>query len=144
MPDFISTSETITLSSQGHDQLIDITDQVNQFVSQCGVDQGQVTVFVPGATASVTTIEYEPGLIQDMPALLEELIPIKRNWEHNQTWGDGNGGSHIRATLIGPSLTIPVIEGSLTLGTWQQIIVIDHDVRPRQRQVVLQVVGSIE
>ncbi len=141
MSDFISTSETFNLSSHGHDQIIDITEKVNRFVTESGVDQGQVTVFVPGATASVTTIEYEPGLVQDIPALLEELIPIKKNWAHNQTWGDGNGGSHIRATLIGPSLTIPIIEGQMTLGTWQQIIVIDHDVRPRNRKVVLQVIG---
>lgn len=143
MSDFISVAETLSIKTQGHDQIIDITEQVRRFVDDQGVQSGQVTVFTPGATASVTSVEYEPGLVEDIPKLLEELMPIKRNWAHNQTWGDGNGGSHLRATLIGPSMTIPVVNGELTLGTWQQIIIIDHDVRSRQRQVVLQLVGTV-
>ena len=142
MPDFISTSKTYSIKTQGHDQIIDITDRVIRFVEESGVQSGQVTIFTPGAIASVTTIEYEPGLLQDIPALLDELIPIKKNWAHNQTWGDGNGGSHIRATLIGPSMSVPVIDGEMTLGTWQQIIVIDHDVKSRNRQIVLQIIGQ--
>lgn len=142
MADLIAVSETLTIATQGHDQIIDITEQLNGFVAASGADQGQVTVFVPGATASVSTIEMEPGLERDLPQLLEELIPFKRAWAHNQTWGDGNGGSHLRAALIGPSLTIPIIQGQLTLGTWQQVILIDHDIRARQRQVVLQIIGQ--
>jgi secondary thiamine-phosphate synthase enzyme len=138
----INTARLISFSTQGRDEMHDITAEARTFVADSGLVQGQLTVFVPGATASVTTIEMEPGLMQDLPRLLEALIPMKKAWQHNQTWGDDNGGSHLRASLIGPSLTIPVMDGGLTLGTWQQIIVIDHDVRPRKRQVVLQALGS--
>lgn len=142
MPNFISTSETIQLNTDGYDQIIDVTDQVRRFVGQSGVVSGQVTIFIPGETASITTIEYEPGLVEDIPKLLEEWMPYKRDWAHNQTWGDGNGGSHLRAAFIGPSLVVPVVQGEMTLGTWQQIVVIDHDVRPRQRKVVFQIIGQ--
>lgn len=138
----IITTRMLNLSTQGRDHILDITEEVRTFINGCGMGDGQVTVFVPGATASVTTIEMEPGLIQDLPRLLEDLIPINKAWQHNQSWGDGNGGSHLRASLIGPSLTIPVLEGGLILGTWQQIVVVDHDVRPRKRKVVLQALGN--
>lgn len=131
----------ITLATQGKDQILDVTDELRKLVTQSHIQEGQATVFTPGATASITTVEYEPGLLSDIPRLLEELIPISRDWAHNQTWGDGNGGSHLRAALIGPSLTVPVLQGELTLGTWQQVVVIDHDTRGRQRRVVMQVLG---
>ena len=134
-------TKEIAIHTQGHDHILDVTPDVQSVLEHSSITEGQVTVFTPGATASVTTIEYEPGLVKDIPELLEALIPFKRAWQHNQTWGDGNGGSHIRAALIGPSLTIPVVEGVLTLGTWQNIVVIDHDTRSRNRRVVIQVIG---
>ncbi|MEW6517706.1 MAG: secondary thiamine-phosphate synthase enzyme YjbQ [candidate division FCPU426 bacterium] len=132
----------LALSTQGHDHVLDVTDALRALVAGSGVKEGQAVVFVPGATASVTTLEYEPGLLEDLPALLEELMPAQRDWRHNRTWGDGNGASHLRAALIGPSLTVPVVNGELVLGTWQQAVVIDHDRRPRERRVVLQIIGS--
>jgi secondary thiamine-phosphate synthase enzyme len=135
-------SRQLEVQTQGRDQIIDVTESLKTLLSESRVQAGLATVFTPGATASVTTVEYEPGLVEDIKILLEELIPWKRDWEHNRTWGDGNGGSHLRAALIGPSLTVPVVQGELTLGTWQQIVVIDHDTRPRSRKVVLQVMGT--
>ncbi len=131
----------ITLATQGGDQILDVTDDLRKLLAQSSIQEGQAAVFTPGSTASVTTVEYEPGLLRDLPRLLEELIPIRRDWAHNQTWGDGNGGSHLRAALLGPSLSVPVIKGELALGTWQQVVVIDHDTRGRQRRVILQVLG---
>lgn len=132
----------LALSTLGQDQALDVTDDLRRLVTESGIREGQATVFVPGATASVTTLEYEPGLLQDLPAVLNALIPAGRAWQHNRTWGDGNGASHLRAALIGPSLTVPVVNGALTLGTWQQVVLIDHDTRPRDRRVILQVIGS--
>jgi secondary thiamine-phosphate synthase enzyme len=132
----------LALSTLGQDQALDVTDDLRRLVTESGIREGQATVFVPGATASVTTLEYEPGLLQDLPAVLNALIPAGRAWQHNRTWGDGNGASHLRAALIGPSLTVPVVNGALTLGTWQQVVVVDHDTRPRDRRVILQVIGS--
>jgi len=131
----------LTIPTSGHDHILDLTSAVQELLEKSGIQEGQATVFTPGATASVTTIEFESGLLKDISTLLEELIPFKRQWEHNQTWGDGNGGSHLRAALLGPSLTVPVVAGRLTLGTWQQIVVIDHDTHARQRKVILQVMG---
>jgi secondary thiamine-phosphate synthase enzyme len=135
-------TKEISFRTDGHDHIQDITPDVQTVLEQSDIAEGQVTVFTPGSTASVTTIEYEPGLVKDIPELLEEVIPFKRSWQHNQTWGDGNGGSHIRAALIGPSLTVPVLDRAMTLGTWQQIVVIDHDTRGRSRRVVIQVLGQ--
>lgn len=132
----------LALSTLGQDQALDVTDDLRRLVTESGIREGQATVFVPGATASVTTLEYEPGLLQDLPAVLNALIPAGRAWQHDRTWGDGNGASHLRAALIGPSLTVPVVNGALTLGTWQQVVVVDHDTRPRDRRVILQVIGS--
>lgn len=132
----------LSLSTHGQDHVLDVTDHVRAFLAESGIQDGQAVVFAPGATASVTTLEYEPGLLQDLPAVLDALIPAGRAWQHNRTWGDGNGASHLRAALIGPSLTIPVVNGALTLGTWQQVVVVDHDMRPRDRRVILQVIGS--
>lgn len=132
----------LLLSTRGEDQVLDVTESLRSLLAESGVREGQAVVFTPGATASVTTLEYEPGLLQDLPALLEKLIPAGQAWQHDRTWGDGNGASHLRAALIGPSLAVPVVKGELVLGTWQQVVVIDHDRRPRERRVVLQVIGS--
>ena len=132
----------ITLSTKGRDQVIDITGEVQEIVNQAKIDNGLATVFVHGSTASVTTTEYEPGLVKDIKNMDEKLIPSDVSYAHDAAWGDANGYAHLRASLYGPSLSIPVEKGALTLGTWQQIIVIDHDHRPREREIVVQVMGE--
>jgi secondary thiamine-phosphate synthase enzyme len=106
------------------------------------LSEGQITVFAPGATAGITTIEYEPGLIRDFPEALEKIAPSSKRYHHDDTWGDGNGHGHVRASLIGPSLTVPFQKGRLLLGTWQQIVLVDCDTRPRKRDVAVQVMGE--
>lgn len=135
-------TEQLTISTQGNSEVVDITDRVAKFVSSKKIREGQVTVFVAGSTASVTTTEFEPGLRQDLPALFERLAPEKSRYHHDETWHDGNGHSHVRATLLGPSIIVPFSKGKLLLGTWQQIVLIDFDNRPRERSVVLQLIGS--
>lgn len=135
-------NKTIRLQTKGKDHVLDITSEVENVVSETKVKNGIVTVFIPGSTASVTTIEYEPGLIKDIKAVDEKLIPSTVSYAHDATWGDANGYAHLRASFIGPSLTVPIVNGELTLGTWQQIIVIDHDNRPRSREVIIQVIGE--
>ena len=132
---------SVEFSSRGNADIIRITDEVREHVAASGVGNGTVTVFAPGATGAVTTIEYEPGVIEDVQDVLETLTPSDRMWRHNINNGDGNGHSHIRAALVGPSVTIPVVEGRLTLGTWQEIAFCDFDARPRERTVVVQVMG---
>ena len=138
----ITKNEFIKLSTKGNDHVVDLTQEVGEFLAASKVKEGQLTVFVPGSTASVTTIEYEPGLIKDIVELGNRLAPRGKSYAHDDTWGDGNGHAHLRATTIGPSLTIPVVEGNLTLGTWQQIVVIDHDNKSRTRKIVLSVLGE--
>ena len=135
-------TRTFSLDTKGGGDMIDVTGRVGEFLAQTGLRHGSVTVFVPGATGGVTTIEYESGLVHDFSALMEELAPSRRDWAHNERWGDGNGNSHIRASLVGPSLTVPVKDCTLMLGTWQQIVVIDFDARPRKRQIVFQAMGE--
>jgi secondary thiamine-phosphate synthase enzyme len=135
-------SKRIKLQTKGRDHVIDVTGEVEEAVSGSKIKNGTVTVFVHGSTASVTTIEYEPGLVKDIKGLDEKLIPSNVTYAHDATWGDANGYAHLRASLIGPSLTVPVVSGSMTLGTWQQIIVIDHDNRPRSREIIIQVMGE--
>jgi secondary thiamine-phosphate synthase enzyme len=132
----------LKLQTKGRDHVIDITGQVEEAVLESKIKNGIVTVFVHGSTASITTIEYEPGLVKDIKELDEKIIPSNVTYAHDATWGDANGYAHLRASLIGPSLTVPVESGSMTLGTWQQIIVIDHDNRPRSRQIIVQVLGE--
>jgi secondary thiamine-phosphate synthase enzyme len=120
----------------------DITSQVAEIVLDSGLDAGIVTVFCPGATGGLTTIEYEDGVVTDLRQVLDELIPYDRDYQHHKRWGDDNGAAHIRAALIGPSLTVPFVERQLTLGTWQQIVFINLDTRPRSRRVVVQVMGE--
>ncbi len=130
------------VATQGHTHVVDITDQVRRAVAESGLQHGIVTVFVPHSTCGVSTIEYEPGCIQDLQDLFARWIPEDRPYAHNRRWGDGNGHAHLRATLLGPSLTVPFVDGRLQLGTWQQIILVDFDVRPRQRRVICQILGE--
>ena len=137
----ISTCQEFQIETQGHSQTLDITTPVLRIVEHQGLAEGLVTVFVPGATASVTTLEYEPGAVSDLGQAVEEMAPEGEVYKHDARWGDGNGFSHVRAALLGPSLCVPVSQGQLCLGTWQQIVVLDHDNRPRQRRVLVQVMG---
>ena len=135
-------SKRLKLSTQGKDQVIDITNEIAEAVKKSKIKNGIVTVFIFGSTASITTIEYEPGLVKDLKAFDEKLVPSNVSYAHDETWGDANGYAHLRASLIGPSITVPIVSGLMTLGTWQQIIVIDHDNRPRSREVIIQIMGE--
>jgi len=135
-------TRSIKISTKGKDDVVDITPEVGKLVSGSKLKSGIVNVFISGSTASVTTLEYEPGLIKDIKDLGERIAPSNEDYAHNATWGDGNGHSHIRASVIGPSLTVPFSEGKLMLGTWQQIVVIDHDTRSRSREIAVQIMGE--
>ena len=134
---------TLTLEKQtkGFTDIIDITVDIEDLVKQSNILEGLVTVFVPGSTGSITTVEYEPGLLEDLPEFFEKIIPQNVTYNHDRTWGDGNGYAHLRASLLGPSLSIPIVKGKMTLGTWQQIIFIDFDNRSRRRNIVVQIIG---
>ena len=134
--------ETIKISTIGFCDVIDITQKVADVVFNSEINEGMVNVFISGSTAGITTIENEPGAIKDFQELIERLVPPDKDYHHNLKWGDGNGFSHLRASLLGPSLTIPVEDKELCLGTWQQIVVIDFDNRSRQREVIVVVVGE--
>lgn len=134
--------ETVEVATEGFSDVVDLSGQVAGVVSRSGVRNGQVSVYAVGSTASVTTIEFEPALVEDMRELLGELVPADRRSRHSETWGDDNGFSHMRATLMGPGITLAVEEGVPVTGTWQQVVVIDHDNRPRRRRVRIQVVGQ--
>ncbi len=135
-------SGSIKISTKGKDDVIDITSKVADIVSGSKIKSGLVNVFVSGSTASVTTIEYEPGLVKDIKKLGERIAPSNEDYAHNEKWGDGNGHSHIKASVIGPSLTVPFSGGKLMVGTWQQIVVIDHDTRARSRDIAVQIMGE--
>lgn len=132
----------VFLSTSGFTDIKDITLFLNDFLSESKLSNGHLIAFVPGATGGLTTIEYEPGLLMDFPELMEKLAPMKASYHHDNTWHDGNGYAHLRASLIGPSITIPFENGKLVLGTWQQVIFIDFDNRPRQRQIHIQINGE--
>ncbi|MCD4774773.1 MAG: secondary thiamine-phosphate synthase enzyme YjbQ [Candidatus Aegiribacteria sp.] len=132
---------TITVSTAGFSDIINISGEVQSTVSASGINNGLVAVTVIGSTASVTTIEYEPALVQDMKEMLENMISKNARSRHSETWGDDNGFSHMRATLMGPGITLPVVDGKVLTGTWQQIVVIDHDNRQRKRDIRIQVSG---
>jgi secondary thiamine-phosphate synthase enzyme len=134
--------EQITLATTGHGHMHDLTEKVTAIVQASGVRVGTVHVFNVGSTASIGTIEFEPGLEHDLPAILDKLIPPSRSYGHEQAWHDGNGHSHLQATLLGPSLTVPVSDGRLVLGTWQQVFHLECDVKPRRRVVVVTVIGE--
>ncbi len=119
----------------------DITNDVQNAVRESGVKNGIVTIFVPGSTGSVSTMEYEPGLLKDIPRALETIAPSNIDYEHHKTWHDDNGKSHVRATIMGPSIVVPIVDGRVIHGTWQQIVFLNFDTRPRRRQVVLQIMG---
>jgi secondary thiamine-phosphate synthase enzyme len=135
-------TEKISLSTQGFTDVHDLTPQVHNVLKRNGLQNGVVTVFVSGSTAGITTIEYEPGLLKDLPAAFEKLAPMNLRYHHDDTWEDGNGYAHVRAALLGPSLVVPFAKGELLLGTWQQIVLVDFDNRPRRREVVLQFMGE--
>jgi secondary thiamine-phosphate synthase enzyme len=135
-------SETISLSTKGFSDIIDITDRVDSVVGHSKIKDGLVTVFCPGSTGSITTIEYESGVLRDLQKAIERVAPPNIPYEHDRRWGDGNGFSHVRAALMKPSLSIPIIRGKLTLGTWQQIVFIDFDNRKRERNIIVQIMGE--
>jgi len=120
----------------------DLTEEVEAFVRECGVSEGWVLVFTPGSTAGVTTIEYESGCLEDLTRAVEQLAPSDADYAHNRRWGDGNGYAHVRAALLGPSLTLPIHKGRVARGTWQQIVLCDFDNRPRTRKVLVEVLGA--
>ena len=132
----------LTLQTRGNCDIQDITPQVEGAVGDSGLGSGIVTIFCPGATGGLTTIEYESGVVADLQQILDEIAPPDRDYRHHLRWHDDNGHAHVRAALVGPSLTVPFVEGRLTLGTWQQIVFLDFDTRPRSRQVVLQILGE--
>lgn len=135
-------TDRFSISSKGNSEVLDITDRVQAVISKHKLSEGQATVFVVGSTASITTTEFEPGLRRDIPEALERIAPQNHRYHHDDTWHDGNGHAHVRASVMGCSLTIPFLDGQLMLGTWQQIVLVDHDNRPRQRTVVVQVIGE--
>ncbi|MFZ2357383.1 MAG: secondary thiamine-phosphate synthase enzyme YjbQ [Candidatus Omnitrophota bacterium] len=135
-------NEKIVLSTKGNPDLIDITAKVAGILTSSGMKKGSLTVFVVGSTAAITTFEYESGLVSDMRDLYEKLIPQNNHYSHDDTWGDANGFSHLRAALQGPSLTVPFEGAKLILGTWQQIVLAEFDNRPRKREVVVQIIGE--
>jgi len=133
---------SISLNTRGDADIHDITDAIADVISKSGLKAGTVTVFCPSSTSALTTIEYESGAVSDLKRLFEEIVPQNREYAHNARWHDGNGHSHVRAALLGPSLTIPFVEGQLTLGTWQQVIYLDFDNKPRKRDLVVQMIGE--
>jgi len=135
-------SATISLSTKGFSDILDITHHVNGVIDRSKIENGLVTVFCPGSTGAVTTIEYESGVLKDLQKAIEKIVPSNIPYEHDKRWGDGNGFSHVRAALMKPSLTIPLTKGRLTLGTWQQIVFIDFDNRRRERSILIQVMGK--
>lgn len=132
----------IVVSTSADTDIHDLTPEVKRALAESGVTEGQVLVFTPGSTAGITTIEFEDGALADFQRVLDEIAPSDGHYEHNQRWGDGNGYSHVRSALVGGSFTVPVVGGRLVLGTWQQVVLCDFDNRPRQRRVLLQVMGS--
>ncbi len=138
----VVVTKMLSFQSKGRDDMIDITSSVQDALTSSRLTSGIVTVFVPGSTASVTTIEYEPGLLKDFPRAMEKLAPREAHYDHDARWGDGNGHSHVRASTIGPSLVVPFQNGRLMLGTWQQIVFVDFDNRPRARNVIVQAMGE--
>ncbi len=132
----------IEVETQGNADVFDLTSQVADLIAHSGITQGLVTVFSPSSTSSITTIEYESGALADLRRALEEIAPSDRDYQHNQRWGDGNGHAHLRSALLRTSFSVPLINGNMTLGTWQQILFIDFDVRPRSRRLVVQILGQ--
>jgi secondary thiamine-phosphate synthase enzyme len=135
-------TDTVSVSTRGESQMLDLTGRVQEVVERHAFREGAALVFVSGSTAGLTTVEYEPGLVEDLPAAFERIAPRGLRYKHEDTWHDGNGHSHVRASLLGPSITVPFKDGQLLLGTWQQIVLLDFDNRPRQRELVVQLSGE--
>jgi secondary thiamine-phosphate synthase enzyme len=135
-------SERITLDTSGNGDFLDITDNVARSLAKSGLQAGYVLVFVAGSTAGITTFEYEPGLVADLKEFLQRMAPTGKHYHHDDTWGDANGFSHVRASFIGPSLTVPFERSKLLLGTWQQIVLAEFDNRPRHREIIVQIIGE--
>ena len=135
-------NKEIQFNTQGHGHVLDITDEVRHQVRESGLGSGIVTLFSPSSTSALTTIEFESGAVHDLQQLFERIAPADLEYRHNLRWGDGNGHSHVRHALLGPSLTIPFMDGRLTLGTWQQIVFVDFDNRSRARSLVVQILGE--
>lgn len=135
-------TDGVEISTKGHTDIVDITGDVSDILTRGGLTQGILTVFVSGSTAGVTTIEFEPGLLQDLPEAFQKIAPTGVTYHHDATWGDGNGYAHVRAALLGCSLTVPFTDGRMRLGTWQQIVIIDFDNRSRNRRIVVQMMGE--
>ncbi len=136
------STKKLSLNTKGNPDLINITEELSKALESSGLKNGSVTVFVVGSTAAITSFEYEPGLVRDVQELFEKIIPSNKQYNHDETWGDANGFSHLRASLQGPSLVVPFEAGKLLLGTWQQVVLAEFDNRPRQRQVIIQVIGE--
>lgn len=136
------STESIKIQSKGENDMIDLTEKISDVVTKSGIANGSIIIFVSGSTGSITTIEFEPGLIQDFPEMLKRVAPKNLDYGHERMWHDGNGHSHVKASLLGPSLTIPFIDGQLCLGTWQQIVFVELDTRERTRNLVLQIIGE--
>jgi secondary thiamine-phosphate synthase enzyme len=132
----------INLETRGEPDMVDVTGQLAESIRNARLKDGIATIFVPGATGALTTIEYEPGLLEDFPTMLDRIAPRNGTYEHERRWHDGNGHSHVRASLIGPSITIPFENGRPTLGTWQQVVFVELDTRARSRQLVIQIMGK--
>ncbi len=135
-------SGTITAATRGDGDTIDLTAELAELVAESSLTDGIATVFIGGSTAAVTAVEFESGVLDDIREVLETLAPSSRNWRHHERWGDRNGHSHIRSALVGPSLSVPFTNGALALGTWQQVVLMDFDERPRTREVLVQLVGE--
>ncbi len=135
-------TDEIQLETSGPGDIIDITGKLEDAVKKSCLNSGTITAFVPGSTGGITTIEYEPGLLKDLPELMEKLVPSDRTYEHDNTWHDGNGFSHLRSALVGPDITVPFAGGKLMLGTWQQVVFLEFDNRPRRRCLIFQIIGE--
>ncbi len=132
----------LNVPTAGKSEMLDITGDIENALKESGINEGIINIFVPGSTASVSTVEFEPGLEEDVPRALDKIAPFGPNYAHHATWHDDNGASHVRATIMGPGITVPFAEKKPILGDWQQIVVIDHDTRPRERKLVLTIIGD--
>jgi len=135
-------TSSISLETKGYGHIIDLTENLDRILKKEGLSRGAALVFVPGSTGAVTTIEYEPGLLKDLPEFFEKILPSDESYHHDLTWHDGNGYAHLRAALLGPDLWVPFEKGKLLLGTWQQVVLLDFDNRPRHRKIIVQLFGE--
>ena len=135
-------TEHIQISTKGNNQILDITPSVTAIVKKSGINNGVVNIFIVGSTAGITTIEYEPGLLKDLPETFEKIAPMNKRYHHDDTWQDGNGYAHIRASLLGPSITVPITDNIMSLGTWQQLVLVDFDNRARDRKIICKIMGE--